>query len=612
MWENGVDSGVNRSYVSNLYPKRGEEITLSIQVPDESPVLQVLLVTFSADRQENHPCVKNGNRYAATVCVSHPEGIWWHFVLCTSDSYLYVSEKGVRRSVPVLRDCFFLKPDLDAATWVASSTCYQIFPDRFCKGDASVGAKEGEYQFDGGTVTVHPFTDKPLPFEQGRCLDFFNGDLAGIQQKLDYLKERGFDTLYLNPIGASRTTHRYDCTDYFQVDPKLGGNEAFIRLMDAAHQKGMRIVVDISINHTGIEHPWFKRAVADPQSKERGYYYFSEDGTSEKWNGVPTLAQLNYGNKELRDIIWRGEDSVLKSFLKPPFSQDGWRLDVAAEVGRTRTDDYCHEVWREVHESVKAVNPKAYLVGEDWLDSSSHLHGDEWDATMNYLGCSRPLRSWMGETDKYLSGGWGADPNPTRPYSGRDLADAITDAMLSVPSQMRFLQFNVIDTHDIPRLSWKGKQNFSVFAGCVMLQYLLPGMPCTYYGDEVGLEGPYGSIEDCRYPMQWDASKWDERYVALYRELARDRAEYRDLLAFGAWRFIAVGPEQVAFARYDGKVALVAVLNRSQERCRIRMDNYVLGMQTARETDKVSFHGEWIEVDLKPKENLMLHLSTRL
>jgi alpha-glucosidase len=611
MWERDVDSGVNSLYVSDLYPKTGEDIVLSIRVPGEG-IDRVLLVTFTADRQENRACKRRGDVYFATVRIGHPEGLWWHFVIAKDDSFWYYSEKGLCRSVPVLRDCFFLKPDLRAARWAASSTCYQIFPDRFRKGDPSLGARDGQYSFDGGTVTVHPFSDAPVPYQKGRCLDFFNGDIPGIEEKLGYLKDKGFDTVYLNPIGSSMTTHRYDCTDYFHVDPKLGGDEAFVRLMEKAHAMDMRVILDISINHTGVEHPWFKAALSDPSCKERGFYYFGEDGKARYWNGVQTLAQLNYGSKELQKIVYGDSRSVLQKFLKKPFCLDGWRLDVAPEVGRTESDDYCHRVWREVHDHVKDVNKNAYLVGEDWLDSSSHLQGDEWDATMNYLGCSRPLRAWMGETDRYLSEGWGADPKTTRPYSGADLATAISEAILSVPSQMRFLQFNVIDTHDIPRLSWRGRENFPVFAGCVMLQYLLPGMPCTYYGDEVGLKGPYGTLEDCRYPMEWDERKWDGRYVSLYAELAETRKKYRDLLSFGAWRVVGTGPEQLAFARYDRNRAVVAVLNRSKTSSKLLLDNAVMGMTRAEETRNVVFHGSEAELTLAPDENLLLHLSNDL
>lgn len=610
MWFDGIDSGVNSIYVSDLYPRKGQRVTLSLKVPENPEIRTVLLVTFLKEGLDERECRHVADRYEADVSVSSE--MYWYFVLVTDGAFWYYSEKGLSAGVPVFRDCFFLRPDLDLATWAASSTCYQIFPDRFCRGDASLGAQEGAYSFDGGVVSVHAFTEKPLPFSQGRCLDFFNGDLPGIEAKLDYLKEHGFDTLYLNPIGCSCTTHRYDCIDYYHVDPKLGGDKAFSRLLASAHEKGMRIIVDISINHTGTNHPWFRKALENPHAKEHSYYCFGEDGKPVCWAGVPTLVQLNYGCGELRDALYRKPESVMRTFLKPPFGQDGWRLDVAPQVGRTERDDYCHEVWREVRDSLKQDKDGVYLVGEDWGDASSHLAGDEWDATMNYLGCSRPLRSWMGESDHYLSDGWGTNPRPTRPFRGEELEKTMTDALLSVPSQLRFLQFNLIDSHDIPRLSVHGRDDFSVYSGCVMLQYLLPGMPSTYYGDEVGLDGPYGSLEDCRYPMQWDERKWDQRFVGLYKELAETRKEYRDVLSFGAWRFIARGPESVAFSRYDGNRAVVAVLNRNAKPFDFVLDNQVLGMNKAREAGKVSFAAESMTVHLEAKENLLLHLSRDL
>ncbi|MFA6844324.1 MAG: glycoside hydrolase family 13 protein [Sphaerochaetaceae bacterium] len=613
MWKKSIDSGVNSLYVSNLYPKGGETITLSIKIPPTSPVEEVLLVATIHERQVNSTCERyeDTDIFHISFVMPDSEGLYWCFALRVGRTYYYYSQKGLTRYIPSLHDDFFLRENLQCATWVAGSTCYQIFPDRFRKGDRAVGAHEHEYEFDGGTVSVHGFDEKPLPFGQGRCLDFFNGDLKGIEDSLDYLQSLGIDTLYINPIGMSCTTHRYDCCDFFQIDPKLGGDEAFRSLCSAVHKRGMRILIDISINHTGLNHAWLAKAREDMQSDEHSYYYFKEDGSLLFWQGVSTLPQLNYGSEKLRDIIYQGQDSVLRKFLREPYLQDGWRLDVANEVGRTDTDNYCQEIWQGVRKAVKEENPEAYLVGEDWTDASAHLHGDQWDASMNYFGCSRPLRAWLGERDRYLSYGWGNDPGKSTAYNGYDLVKAIETQLENLDPQMRFLQFNLLSSHDTPRLSAKAHgKDFQLYSGCVMLQYLLPGMPSTYYGDEVGLEGPYGTVEDCRYPMQWDKTKWDRRFVRLYTLMGKIRRNYASLLAFGAYRFMYADNSTVAFVRYDDKQALVALLNKSSKEKAIIIDNSLLGMGQVKNSEAMaSFSGTKLLIRLDPRQNCLLELG---
>ncbi|WP_320129321.1 alpha-amylase family glycosyl hydrolase [uncultured Sphaerochaeta sp.] len=226
-------------------------------------------------------------------------------------------------------------------------------------------------------------------------------------------------------------------------------------------------------------------------------------------------------------------------------------------VGRGK-DQLCHEIWQEVRSAVKQENPEAYLVGENWADASSYLQGDQWDGTMNYLGCSRPLRSWMGETDRFLCSGWGHSPEPTTCYTGFELAQALQSQLASIPAQMWYQQFNLLDSHDTPRLHNNTDIfEWDVYSGCVILMYLLPGMPNIYYGDEIGLAGPYGSVEASRYPMQWNKATWDERFLSLYAWLGTLRKEYADLLSTGSWKIVYTDEETFCFARYNGKQALL-------------------------------------------------------
>ena len=552
-------------FVSPLFPAKGSSAELSIVFSKEPESVFVradsdsgLLWTYGMRRKGDF----NGfPLYSAEVPVTvSPDIFHFFFVFFDEGKSWYYSKDGIARNVPKLSSRFQIIPSLDAPEWVGRSTCYQIFPDRFFRGDEKLGARDGEYEFDGGRVTTPSFDSVPKPFSEARCLDFYNGDLPGIIKKLPYLKELGITAIYLNPINDSRTVHRYDAVDFFHVDPKLGGDEAYIELVEKAHEAGIRVILDISINHTGTEALWFKKALMDKDSAERGFYYFDGD-EARCWQGVRTLPQLNYRSEALRDIIYRKEGSVMQKFILPPFSQDGWRLDVAPELGRSGLDQFTKEVWREVRKSLKAIRKDLYLVGEDWDDSAEYMQGDTWDATMNYYGSSRPLRSWMGERDRFLTGGWGHDPEREAGWSGEETAAALHDAVSSVPDQMAFFQMNLLDSHDTPRLhNNRAIFNKALYIGCILAYFSLPGMPSIYYGDENLLDGEMGSVEASRYPMCWDESRWDAEVHEAYRKMAELRKF--DFFPYSALRIEAIDKDAFAISRIASGVAAVAVINK--------------------------------------------------
>ncbi|MGH0051762.1 MAG: alpha-amylase family glycosyl hydrolase, partial [Sphaerochaetaceae bacterium] len=220
-WMQSIDSNVSALYVHPLYPKQGDTVSISIQAEAGEVLQEVRLVSFQLGReiQITLERIQEGSLifYRGNFTMVDTRAFWYFLLIVHDRTYSY-SKVGVKASVPPLDECFSLRSNLVPVDWVSSAVCYQVFPDRFRKGDPSVGAKEGQYHFDGGAVSVHSFDELPLPFEKGRCLDFFNGDLKGIEESIDHFKRLGVTVLYLNPIGMSRTTHRYDCTDFFHVD----------------------------------------------------------------------------------------------------------------------------------------------------------------------------------------------------------------------------------------------------------------------------------------------------------------------------------------------------------------------------------------------------------
>jgi alpha-glucosidase len=575
-WKNLIDSGVSSLYVKPLYPKKNANVTISVRITDN--VKNVHLFVRINGTYSNMDCFINReeNKAYCTIDTLQNDYIYYYFAIKENEEYYYYGKKGLNQALVSERDMFCIKTDIKPPTWVSGSTCYQIFPDRFCNGDKSIDPVDSQYKFDGGIVKKMDFNTPPLEFDEGRCLDFYGGDLQGIINSIDYFKRLSVNCLYLNPIGVSRTTHRYDCADFFHIDEKLGGDEMFIKMVDELHKADIKVIIDISINHTGTDHPWFIKAKEDKNSKEASYYYIGENGEVACWEGVPTLPQLNYTNEELRGLIYKNEDSVLRKFLKDPFNQDGWRLDVAEVVGRRGNDQLTEEIWKEVHDSIKSEREDAYLVGEAWNDAVEYLQGDMWDAQMNYVGCGRAIRRWLGEKDRFLLENWGSNPGKTLAYDALALKDHIKGYLDTQLSQMAFFQMNLFDSHDTPRLHNNSEvYNEELYKGGVMLSYMLPGMPSTYYGDEIGLDGTVNSVEMWRYPMQWNEEKWNKSVFETYCELGKFRAENIDVLSDSAWCFLNCDENHMSFARYNDNKALILIMNKAEGEFEIDLKHLV-------------------------------------
>lgn len=602
------DFGINNVYISPLYPKNNEVVEIKFLAKDETYNIRMNYKrqgTWSSIDLNKKQGFDNG--FTLFSCsLKFDEDALFYFLIEKDESFYYFSKLGFSVALPCDTSCFKLILNIESPSWVSNSTCYQIFPDRFKNGNKEIGVETGEYEFDGGTSKSMSFDSKPLSFEKGRCLDFFNGDLKGIEDSLDYLKSIGVTCLYLNPIAVSKTTHRYDCCDFFHVDEKLGGDEALISLINAAHVNGIKVIVDISINHTGIDHPWFKAALKDKISKEASYYYIDENNRIAFWEDVKTLPQLNYNNQELRNIMYKDDQSVIKKFLNEPFNQDGWRFDVADQVGRRGRDQFNTEIWKEVRQSIKKDFKDSYILAESWIDSSEHLQGDQWDATMNYIGCARPLRRWMGEEDRFTAQGWGHSPRKVNAYSAKDLAIALKSQLDSIPPQMAQFQMNLIDSHDTPRLH-NNKQvfNWNNYVGSTMLMFTLPGMPNIYYGDEIALSGQMHSMEMSRYPMQWDKSKWNKDFYNLYKTLGDVRIKYNQVFYLGAFKILDLHKDIFTFVRYNSDKVIFTILNKENKEVTLNLDIPYLMLENVEE----SLFGVEVNnksVYLKEKENAVI------
>jgi len=413
---------------------------------------------------------------------------------------------------------------IDTPEWVHSSIFYQIFPDRF--------ARSGKVQFD---ADIETWDSAPTPH------GFKGGDLFGVIDQLDYLKDLGITAIYFCPVFSSSANHRYHTFDYFNVDPLLGGNQALRELIDAAHAKGMKIVLDGVFNHASRGFWQFHHVLENgPASPYRDWFHFAANrmdgsrpfqpypdeaaagkladgqgsyeaiGYSAWWN-LPALPKFNTNCEAVREFLL----SVATHWVE--FGIDGWRLDVPNEID----DD---EFWREFRRRVRAINPEAYIVGEVWGEAKRWLQGDMWDAVMNYQVTAACLGFFGGDKLDLEETRRPSSFSHVRLFSGAEFATEIAKVTAMYAPEVAASQLNLLDSHDMPRFltCCRGDKNALKMAWLFLCT--LPGAPCVYYGDEVGLDGRQDP--DCRKGFPWDRSSWDMDLRDWYKQCIQLRTTH--------------------------------------------------------------------------------------
>ncbi len=445
--------------------------------------------------------------------------------------------------------------------WVQDAIFYQIFPDRFAK---SGRLPDRGFEPWDSPPTVHGFK---------------GGDLYGVTEKLDTLHNLGITAIYLNPIFASASNHRYHTYDYYNVDPLLGGNEALKLLLAEAHQRGMRVLLDGVFNHASRGlwqfHHVLETGAASPY---KDWFHFDEDRLNGKkhWGAYPTKEEEKAIQRDgtLKAIGYQGwwnlpalpkfktETPAVREFLFNVaehwmrFGIDGWRLDVPGEIN----DD---SFWQEFRRRVRAINGEAYIVGEIWHEAQRWLQGDQFDAVMNYLFTAAALSFCAGpRLDMNVvnqAGGLQGLVQPKMDANG--FANEMDRILNLYPNEITRVNFNLLDSHDMPRfLTCAGGDRNSLKLAWLLL-FTIPGAPCIFYGDEIGLDGQHDP--ECRKSFPWDESKWD-RDLLDYLKAAVSLRKSHPSLRRGTFERLWATDGVYAFRRAHADESLVVAVNASE------------------------------------------------
>ena len=563
-WLRSVLHFPTRDYLSNPYPALGETISIRLRAPIDAPIEQVVLRTFPNGEQQLTEMQPEGEEagwlwWSAKLTVLEHR-VPYRFAIQTKEVVWWLNAAGVSQKLPFDLFDFKLLADTPPISWLQNTVFYQIFPDRFANGDPSNDPQQEALPYQNWHRQTFPW-GQPAPHEPG-LLPFYGGDLPGIQQHIDYLEQLGVNALYLNPIFTAFTNHRYDVCDYFHVDPVVGGDEALVDLAQALHVRGMRYILDIVPNHCGIGHPWFQKARQDPSSQEAQYFFIDHEADFyESWLGFGSLPKLNYRSPELCKLMFAGEQSAFRYWLRPPFEADGWRVDAGNMLARQNDQQLGHTIIPQIRQAVKQTKPEAYLMAENFFEASAQLQGDQWDGVMNYFGFYNPLFFWLKPFSQ-TAVGWKGKLAAEQPWLTEVVLKAWQETLAAIPWALALQQFNLISSHDISRALTALGGDKQLLRLAAVIQFTFPGVPCLYYGDEIGLEDAesFGS----RNCFPWDESSWDQDLLNFYKRLIALRKRH-PVLAEGAFQVLYGAEDMLLYQRVLGDEHVLVSANRAPQ-----------------------------------------------
>ena len=533
---------------------------------------------------------------------------------------------------------FCITPGFHTPEWAKGAVMYQIYIDRFCNGDPDNDVTDDEYIYIGCPVQqVKDWNAGPEAMDVGR---FYGGDLQGVWDKLDYLQYLGIEVIYFNPLFVSPSNHKYDSQDYEHIDPHFGvivrdGGQAvpqgavsnedasryrlrsaapenltasdafFAEFVEELHRRGMRVIIDGVFNHCGSFNKWLDRekiyekmggyetgAYVSEDSPYRSFFRFNDEtawpdnDSYDGWWGHDTLPKLNY---EESDQLYDYVMSIARKWVSPPFNVDGWRLDVAADLGHS--SEYNHKFWRDFRKNVKEANPEAIILAEHYGNPESWLQGDEWDTVMNYDAFMEPLTWFLTGMEKH------SDECRDDLYGNSDaFIGAMKTHMRALHMSALYTSMNELSNHDhsrfltrtnrrVGRISYAGAEaasqniNPAVMREGVVVQMTWPGAPTVYYGDEAGVCG--FTDPDNRRTYPWGHE--DQMMIAFHRDMIKIHKEY-DFLSNGSLVFLWNDYQGLCFGRFSHDERMIVILNNRNEDREVEIEVWKTGISRLKDS----------------------------
>ena len=634
-----------KDYRSPAEPRENDKVTIRFRTKRDNVDMVWLCSREKKQRMKRTETKWDFDYYSVEIQLGS-EPFFYYFKVVTGILECYYDRYGVNDK-PREEYYFCIVPGFSTPEWAKGAVMYQILVDRFYNGNpAGDVLDDGEYYYvDGPTKHVENWAHCP----QGISVrEFYGGDLEGVRQKLDYLQELGIEVLYFNPLFVSPSNHKYDCQDYDYIDPHVSNivvdegavlpegckdntqaaryitrvtdkrnleasNAYFAKFVEEVHAHGMKIILDGVFNHCGSFHKWLDReklyeqqggyapgAYVSGESPYRDFFAFQnqeawpDNGSYEGWWGFETLPKLNYeGSQEL----WNYVLDIGRKWVSPPYNVDGWRLDVAADLGHS--PEVNHRFWKEFRKAVKEANPNAVILAEHYGDPKSWLLGDEWDTIMNYDAFMEPITWFLTGMEKHSDeyrgecfGNPGDFEGAMRHHMTRFMTSSLQCAMneLSNHDHSRFLTRT---NKKVGRAEQLGTDaagrgiNKAVMKEAVVFQMTWPGAPTLYYGDEAGQVG--FTDPDNRRTYPWGSEDMD--LLNFHREMIRIHKEH-EAFKTGSIQFVWGEYNFLCYARYNRREHFLVVLNNDAVSRTVEMVVWPVGLPKECELEQIMYSHE--------------------
>ncbi|MBO5279359.1 MAG: glycoside hydrolase family 13 protein [Lachnospiraceae bacterium] len=624
-------SDCTEAYVNPSQPMPGDKVVIRFRTLKNN-VDHVYLLHGEESIELSMVSSQGSFDYYATEITVGEEMFCYCFRIISGKMQCYYNQRGPMKNREPYYD-FRLIPGYRTPDWAKGAVFYQIFVDRFYNGDTSNDPLDREYSYIGeGIARVKDWNKYPAAMG---VREFYGGDLQGVMDKLDYLQNLGVDVIYFNPLFVSPSNHKYDIQDYDYIDPHIGkivkdegetlaewdndnshasryimrvtdkenleaSNELFRQLVEEAHKRGMRVILDGVFNHCGSFNKWLDReriyeqqegyekgAYVSADSPYRTFFQFNDQNkwpyntSYDGWWGHDTLPKLNYEDSPalVEDIL-----RVAKKWVSAPYNADGWRLDVAADLGHS--NEYNHQFWQKFRDAVKEANPEAIVLAEHYGDPESWLHGKEWDTVMNYDAFMEPITWFLTGMEKHSD-----------EFRGDLLGNAdsffaaMSHHMSRLPMQSLQVAMNELSNHDhsrfltrtnrrVGRVASLGPEaanqniNKGTFREAVVMQMTWPGAPTIYYGDEAGLCG--WTDPDNRRSYPW--GREDMELIEFHRDMIKIHKENKALLR-GSYKPLFGSHKVIAYGRFLGDNQVVIAVNNNYDETELEIPVWEIGVE---------------------------------